>query len=175
MSEETFFEENLPTGGPRRDWRTPVAWHGRPETKTYWDWAYHLWRTEVCILVGVRDEPASTPWSERRANAGLGRQPDRPRADFSPRAEEPGTLPGVQARPGSLCAQIRNFLRQHGPATSSAVVDAVQWPNRRSVSAMLYKDPLIVIVSGRQGSGRPVPGEEARFALRELSERKDNC
>ena len=71
--------------GPR-DWSTPLPWTGKPYVKTYWDWLRCCYRTDVCILLGAREEPPGKAWADRPENASKGRKPDRERKDLSPLA-----------------------------------------------------------------------------------------
>lgn len=71
----------------RKDWKTPLPWTGKPYLKTYYDWTHYIWRTEVCILIGAREEAPGRPWADRVENRGKGRKPDLDRRDLSPQGQ----------------------------------------------------------------------------------------
>lgn len=71
------------------------------------------------------------------------------------------------AKTGGLRDRIHAHLRSHGPATTAEIIDAIKWPNRRSVSAAIHNDPQICQVGGLKGTGRRQPDEKAQWMLRE--------
>lgn len=79
--------------GPR-DWSTPLPWTGKPYVKTYWDWLRCCYRTDVCILLGAREEPPGKAWADRKENAGKGRKPELERRDLSPQGKRADHLAG---------------------------------------------------------------------------------
>lgn len=70
-----------------RDWSTPLPWTGKPYVKTYYDWILRCYRTDVCILLGAREEAPGKPWADRQENRGKGRAPQLDRRDLSPQGQ----------------------------------------------------------------------------------------
>lgn len=172
MSEFEFARE-LTRG---RDYSTQVNFSGRPEVKTYYDWTNYCWRTEVCILLGVREQVPSTPWSERPANRGKSSHtPDRERRDLSPqgqRAESNARSLAqikrqVTVNPNSIKSRVRAYLSRHESASTREIAAALADYEYHSVSVAIHKDPLIVLVTGKRGRGNSQPGRETRWRLKE--------
>lgn len=174
MSDEPFAELT----GNNRDWRTHVPWVGRPEVKTYFDWTHYVWRTEVCILVGVRAEPPGTPWGERRENRGLGRAPDRERNYRSHVEQRSATISesrrkgqNAKGKPDSLRARVRAYLAETPSATTAEIVTALgEEVRRRTIAAIIHNDPAIERVGGTPGGGRKVDAEQTRWGLKEVGD-----
>lgn len=124
----------------RRDWSTPLPMTGKPAVKTYYDWARHEWRTDVCILLGAREEAPGVPWGERIENHGKGREPDRPRKDLSPQGRQQAANQRSN-RWGMQRDAIRRLLRDRGQATTVEVAQALDMSVDQA-SAILNADPL---------------------------------
>lgn len=174
MSDEPFAELT----GNNRDWRTHVPWVGRPQVKTYFDWCHHRWRTEVCILVGVRAEPPGIPWGERRENRGKGRAPDRER-NYRSTAEQRSATISESRRQGqnakgkttSLRSRVRAFLAETPSATTAEIVAALgEGARRRTIAAIIHNDPAIERVGGTAGGGRKVDADQTRWGLKEVDD-----
>lgn len=151
-----------------RDWSTPLPWTGKPYVKTYWDWLRCCWRTDVCILLGAREEPPGKPWAERPENRGKGRAPDRERKDLSlqghrqaikERKTRPDRINGMRVR-------IRAYLANCTDATTSQIHKIVPEFSVDSVRASLYNDPKIQCLGGGKKNS------ESRWRLRK--EEADN-
>lgn len=124
----------------RKDWTTPLPMTGKPAVKTYYDWARHEWRTEVCVLLGAREEAPGVPWSERIENRGKGREPDRERKDLSPQGRRQAANQRSN-RWGMQRDAIRRLLRERGQATTVEVAEALGMTVDQA-SAVLNADPL---------------------------------
>lgn len=149
----------------RKDWSTPLPWHGTPYVKTYFDWTHYIWRTEVCILLGTRQEAPGKPWSDRAENAGKGRPPGSHRHDLSPQGQRQAAH-GGKARHGprsnnaGLRSRIRAYLARHIDASTSEVHKAIPECSLDSVRISLWNDPQVECLGG----GRK--GKESRWRLR---------
>lgn len=161
--------------GPR-DWSTPLPWTGKPVVKTYWDWLRCCYRTDVCILLGAREEAPGVPWAEQQANKGKGKAPKVKRRDLSPQGQRqarnsPGPKPGNGTNAGrsdGTRARIRAYLKTHPDATSAEIFDAHPDCKPESIRALLHNDPQVQRVGGGtgKGSGRKA-GEQSRWRLRD--------
>ncbi|HMR01734.1 MAG TPA: hypothetical protein PKA43_00020 [Candidatus Competibacter phosphatis] len=108
----------------KRDFSTPMPMTGKPYVKTYYDWTHYCWRTDVCILLGAREEAPGVPWGERLENRGKGREPDRERKDLSPQGRRQAANQRSN-RWGMQRDAIRRLLRERGQATTVEVAEAL--------------------------------------------------
>lgn len=164
----------------QRDWSTPLPWTGKPVVKTYWDWLRCCYRTDVCILLGAREEPPGKAWGDRPENAGKGRTPDRERRDLSPQGHR-AAVNAKQARPGprggnlnvhGLRARIRAYLKEHPNSTNVEICAAFSEYKPESVRAILHDDPgLQRTGASGKGNGRK-RGEESRWKVKEVADAK---
>lgn len=163
--------------GPR-DWSTPLPWTGKPYVKTYWDWLRCCYRTDVCILLGAREEPPGKAWGDRPENAGKGRAPDRERRDLSPQGHR-AAVNAKQARPGprggnvnadGMRARIRAYLKAHPNSTNAEIYAALPGYRTDSIRAVLHDDPMLqrTGASGK-GNGRK-RGEESKWKVKEVAD-----
>lgn len=163
--------------GPR-DWSTPMPWTGKPVVKTYWDWLRCCYRTDVCILIGAREEAPGVAWADRQENVGKGKAPERERRDLSPQGQRQA-VHAKQARPGprggnidanGMRAHIRAYLRAHPNSTNAEICAALPRYTPASIRAILHDDPMLqrTGASGR-GNGRKA-GQESRWKLKEAAD-----
>lgn len=163
-----------------KDWSTPLPWVGTPYVKTYFDWTHYVWRTEVCILLGTRQNAPGVAWADRPENAGKGRTPDRERKDLSPQGHR-AAVNAKQARPGprpgnlnvhGLRARIRAYLKEHPNSTNVEICAAFPEYKPESVRAILHDDPGLQRTGPTgKGSGRK-RGEESRWKVKEVVDAK---
>lgn len=95
-----------------KDWKTPLPLTGKPETKTIYCWTRRCYITRTCILLGVRELPASVPYARRPGN---GAPSPYARVDTP---EEPKT-------PTYLRDKMLTYLRTNGPSTAQQVAAAL--------------------------------------------------
>lgn len=154
----------------RRDWRTPVPLTGKPVVKTYFDWTHYRWRTEVCILLGVRETAPGVPMADRPEHAGKSTHvPNRERKDLTPQGARGVSRQGLttgEIQPETMRWYIHAFLRENDLATSKAIYAALPTWQPASIRAALHNDPLVQRVGGTSGSGRREPGAESKWRLR---------
>lgn len=158
----------------QRDWSTPLPWAGTPYVKTYFDWTHYVWRTEVCILLGTRQEAPGRPWGDRRENAGKGRKPDRERKDLSPQGHRAavnatkamgGQAPAVE-RAASLRSLLRAYLAEHGESSTSEIHQVAPETSIGRLRSALWNDPSVECLGGGK------KGKESRWRLKEATHAK---
>lgn len=153
------------------DERTPLAWHGTPYRKTYYDWIRRCYRTDICILIGTRQEAPGTPWSERHGNQGKGAPPTIPRRDLSPQGQRKDAHANMgrkppQVRVSGLTKKLRAYLKHNPGASLTEMYAAHPDHGRASIRSTLGKDTQIERVGEKLGGGRKRAGDESRWQLK---------
>lgn len=155
--------------GAGRDERTPLAWHGTPYRKRYYDWLRHCWRTDVLILIGTRQEAPGVPWAERHGNQDKGAPPTIPRRDLSPQGQrteahkETGVGKGSKA--GTTTLKLRAYLKRNPGASLTEIYAAHPDVAPATIRDTLCRDSQIERVGDSFGKGRRSPSE-SRWRLK---------
>lgn len=151
-----------------RDWRTPIVWHGTPYRKTYYDWIRRCYRTDICILVGTRQEAPGVAWADRHGNQGKGAPPTIPRRDLSPqgaRYEAHKRMGNRTVRVEGLAGKLRAYLKRNPGANLIEIYAALPDHTPDSIRATLSKGSAFERVGDAPYKGRR-SGDDSRWRLR---------
>lgn len=153
-----------------RDWRTPIVWHGTPYKKTYYDWLRRCYRTDICILVGTRQEAPGVAWADRHGNQGKGAPPTIPRRDLSPQGLRKDAHANMGRKPpqvhvSDLTRKLRAYLKHNPGASLTEIFAAHPEHPRGSICTTLSRDSQIERDGPKPGKGRIDP-DASRWRLK---------